>query len=165
MAGQPMKRSLFTGIEEMAKLASLDEGREITGPEFVYEWIVGGGTLSSLAEDLQINRGFVSRKLNADAAYRKALEDGRRDAAFTMADESMEIAENMGRTDTTMVQVAAGREQIKVRQWLAGVYNADRFAPKGNNVTINIGDMHLDALRKVRDVTPATITIEGDSDE
>lgn len=165
MAGQPMKRSLFTGIQEMAKLASIDEGREITGPEFVYEWIVGGGTLTSLAEDLQLNRGYVSRKLNANAEYRKVLDEARRDAAHAMADESLQIAENMGRTDTTMVQVAAGREQIKVRQWLAGVYNADKFAPKGNNVTINIGDMHLDALRKVRDVTPATITIEGDSDE
>lgn len=163
MAGQPMKRSLFTGIQEMAKLASIDEGREITGPEFVYEWIVGGGTLTSLAEDLQLNRGYVSRKLNANAEYRKVLDEARRDAAHAMADESLQIAENMGRTDTTMVQVAAGREQIKVRQWLAGVYNADKFAPKGNNVTINIGDMHLDALRKVRDVTP--ITIEGDSDE
>lgn len=165
MAGQPMKKGLFNGIENMAKIASLDEGREITGPEFVYEWIVGGGTLSSLAEDLQISRGFVSRKLNANPEYRRALDDARRDAAYTMADESLEIAENMGRTDTTMVQVAAGREQIKVRQWLAGVYNADRFAPKGNNVTINIGDMHLDALRKVRNVTPETITIEGDTDE
>lgn len=160
-----MKKGLFNGIENMAKIASLDEGREITGPEFVYEWIVGGGTLSSLAEDLQISRGFVSRKLNANPDYRRALDDARRDAAYTMADESLEIAENMGRTDTTMVQVAAGREQIKVRQWLAGVYNADRFAPKGNNVTINIGDMHLDALRKVRNVTPETITIEGDTDE
>jgi hypothetical protein len=64
-----------------------------------------------------------------------------------------------------MVQVAAGREQIKVRQWLAGVYNPDKFAPKNNNVTINIGDMHLDALRKVRDVTPKQVVIEGDSDE
>lgn len=165
MAGQPMKRSLFTGIEEMAKLASLDAGREITGPEFVYEWIVDGGTLTSLADDLNISRGFVSRKLNANDAYRKALEEARRDAADTMAEENLRIADAMSASDTTMVQVAAGREQIKVRQWLAGVYNADKFAPKGNNVTINIGDMHLDALRKVRDVTPKPITIEGDSDE
>ena len=165
MAGQPMKRSLFQGIEEMAKLASLDEGREITGPDFVYEWIVGGGTVSSLAEDLDLNRGFVSRKLNADPDYRKVLEAARRDAADAMAEESLEIADGMSKVDTTMVQVAAGREQIKVRQWMAGVYNPDKFAPKGNNVTINIGDMHLDALRKVRDVTPKPVVIEGDSDE
>ena len=93
------------------------------------------------------------------------LEAARRDAADAMAEESLEIADGMSKVDTTMVQVAAGREQIKVRQWMAGVYNPDKFAPKCNNVTINIGDMHLDALRKVRDVTPKPITIEGESDE
>jgi len=45
----------------------------------------------------------------------------------------------------------------------------DRFAPKKEEVTINIGQLHLGALKKIRsemlDVTPVAEAIEDAADD
>mgnify|MGYP000306530944 CR=1 FL=1 len=165
MAGQPKKRALFASIEAMAEIASRETDDEVTSAQFVWQWVADGGTVSTLAEELGLARAFVSRKLNGVDEFRQALDEGRRVRADAMADEALEIADNLVGPDLTTTHVAAAREQINVRKWMTGVYDAARFAPKGDVITVNVGDLHLDALRQMRNVTPAIVAIEGDVDE
>lgn len=164
MAGRPARRKLFKSLELAAKAS------DVTPAEFVYDFIANGGTMTQLAERLDVERSYASRQLNADPELRKALDSARRQGAEAVAEDTLlmtdEIAARIDRgEDVSSERIATLREQVRVRQWLAAVNNPDRFSQKQNSVTINIGDMHLDALRKTRldaviDVTPTEATDE-----
>ena len=51
---------------------------------------------------------------------------------------------------STTSEIAATREKVQWRKFMAGSYNQDRYGNRPQtNVTISVADMHLDALRKV----------------
>ena len=82
-----------------------------------------------------------------------------REQADTLAEEALQIADAMADTTAdpiTREQIAVAKERIDVRKWLATVNNPDRYQPKQANqaINININALHLDALKKQRDVTP-----------
>jgi hypothetical protein len=46
-------------------------------------------------------------------------------------------------------EIAATREKVQWRKFMAGSMNQDRYGTRPqSNVTLSIGDLHLDALRK-----------------
>ena len=52
---------------------------------------------------------------------------------------------------------------------MAALNNHDKYAPKEKGITINVGNLHLDALKKVSremlDVTPKVVEIGHDRSE
>jgi hypothetical protein len=66
-----------------------------------------------------------------------------------MMEENVEIADGIPETATT-AQIAKVREQMNARKMLAAGLNRDRYGsgPK-TEITLNLGDLHLDALRKI----------------
>ena len=156
MAGRKMEREL---MEKITKLGS---------EKYVLEYIGDGGSVQSLANDLGCSRSYLSGCLNKRPEYRAALEEGRRMQAETYAEQSMAIVDDMAvRGEYKSEDVALARERIAVRKWLAALNNPDRFAAKDRGVTINVANLHLDALKKVtaelKDVTPQAQEIEHDS--
>lgn len=152
MAGRALKKRLLAQIG--------DRG----GPEYVREYIASGGTILDLATDLGCSRTYLSRHLNAHEDYRPAIDEARREQADTLAEEALQIADAMADPlgdPITREQIAVAKERIDVRKWLATVNNPDRYQPKQQNqaINININALHLDALKKQRDVTPAVTTI------
>jgi AraC-like DNA-binding protein len=163
MAGKALKRRLLAVIEERG------------GPEYVGEYIATGGTILDLAEELGCSRTYLSRHLNAHPAYKPVIDDARREQADTLAEEALQIADGLADADApTRESIAVAKERIDVRKWLASVNHPDRYQQNKNGptVTININQLHLDALKKRRDgnltidVTPdAAATEEPDDDE
>jgi hypothetical protein len=156
MAGRPLRLALHV---QLAKLG---------GPEFVYAHVANGGSIAGLATQLGMDRAYVSRQLNADPEYRKVLDEARRESAEVMAEDSLKIADALAeKPDLTSQDVAAAKQRIDTRKWFAAINHPDRFAPKDKAITISIGDMHLDALRKVRvgAVDAVAIDVTGDDDE
>lgn len=158
MAGRKLEGELMDKIEKL--------GSE----EYVQDYIGDGNTVASLAKELGCSRSFLSRILNKRPEYRAALEEGRRMQAETFAEQSMEIVDTMAeRGEYKSEDVALARERINIRKWTAALNNPDRFAPKDKGVTINVANLHLDALKKVtqelRDVTPTAKEISYDSGE
>jgi AraC-like DNA-binding protein len=156
MAGRKMERELMKEIEK--------RGSE----QYVLEFIGDGGSVKALADDLGCSRSYLSNCLNKRPEYRAALEEGRRMQADTLAEQSMAIVDDMAmKGEYKSEDVALARERIAVRKWLAALNNPDRFAPKDKGVTINVANLHLDALKKVtaelKDVTPKAQEIEYDS--
>lgn len=148
--------------EMMAKVEALG------GAEFVEDYIGDGGTVKSLSEEIGCSRTFLSRILNKRDEYKTALENGRRAQADNYAEQSLEIVDKLAEQgDFKSEHVALAKERIATRKWIATLNNPDRFAPKDKGVTINVANLHLDALKKVtaelKDVTPKAQEIEYDS--
>jgi transposase-like protein len=156
MAAQKFERELMKKLEAL--------GSE----SFVEDYIGDGGTVKSLSDELGCSRSFLSRILNKRPEYRQALENGRRAQADNYAEQSIEIVDSLAQQgDYKSEHVALARERIAVRKWVATLNHPDRFAPKDKGVTINVANLHLDALKKVtaelKDVTPVVEEIEYDS--
>lgn len=156
MAGRPMKKKLFEVLADLG------------GPEFVYSHIANGKSIASLAADIGMDRAYVSRQINGHPEYRKLLDEARRESAEVMAEDTLIIADALAqKADLTSQDVAAAKQRIDTRKWFSAINHPDRFAPKDKAITISIGDMHLDALRKVRvgSIDVKAIDVTGSDDE
>jgi len=153
MAGKALKKRLLQEVN--------DRG----GVDWLQEYIAEGGTIADLATELGCSRTYLSRHLNAEPGFRAVILEARGEFAEKLADEALSIADGMADVDgITREQVAVAKERIDVRKWLAAVNSPDRFRqnPNGPSVTININQLHLEALKKHRD---GGITIEGTANE
>lgn len=152
MAGKALRKRLLAEIE--------DRG----GPEYVREYIATGGTILDLANELGCSRTYLSRHLNAHEAYKPMIDEARREQADTLAEEALQIADNLADGTVTREDIAVAKERIDVRKWLATVNNPDRYQQNKNGPTVvlNINQLHLDALKKHRD---GGIVIEGKAGE
>lgn len=149
MAGRALKKRVFADIAERG------------GVEWLQDYIAEGGTVLDLANELGCSRTYLSRHLNADEDYAAALATARREQADKLADEALQIADGMADIDNiTREDIAVAKERIDVRKWLASVNHPDRYQQNKNGptITLNINQLHLDALKKRRD---GGITIEG----
>lgn len=156
MAGRPMKKKLFEVLADLG------------GPEYVYAHIANGKSIAALAAQLGMDRAYVSRQINGKPEYRKLLDEARRESAEVMAEDTLEIADALAiKPDLTSQDVAAAKQRIDTRKWFSAINHPDRFAPKDKAITINIGDLHLDALRKVRagTIDAVAIDVTGADDE
>lgn len=150
MAGKALKKRLLAQIADLG------------GPEYVREYIAGGGTILDLANELGCSRTYLSRHLNAHEDYRPVIAEARAEQADALAEEALQIADQLADGTVTREDIAVAKERIDVRKWLATVNNPERYQQNksGPTVTININQLHLDALKKHRAGDDA-ITIEG----
>ena len=60
--------------------------------------------------------------------------------------------------------MAIAKEEVAVHKFIAQSWNQNRYGAKANQtqVTLSVGDMHLDALRKIKVVSDSTKAIEND---
>ena len=137
MAGKALRKKILKDIE--------DNG----GPDYLYDLIASGETITKVAESYGCTRSYVSRALNSIPEYKKVLEQARIDAADALVEEGKDMVDQLGANSTTN-EIAATREKVNFRKFMAGSLNQNKYGTRPqNNVTISIGDMHLDALRKV----------------
>lgn len=152
MAGKALKKRLLAQIA--------DRG----GPEYVRDYIASGGTILDLANELGCSRTYLSRHLNAQEEYRPYIVEGRKEQADALAEQALQIADALANADdeVTREQIAIAKERIDIRKWLATVNNPERYQVNKNapTITLNINQLHLDALKKRRGGDDA-VTIEG----
>ena len=164
VAGKALLKQILLELDRRASV----EGHG-SGPDYVREWVAGGGTVLTLAEDLGCSRTYLSRHLNAKPEYREALQEARREVADALAEEALQIADGMASVDgITREQVAVAKERIDVRKWLAAVNNPDRFQinKQGPQVVLNVNNLHLEALKRRNVVMPGDdAKVIGGSDE
>lgn len=131
--------------------------------DYAEHWLADGHTFIELAHSLQndsekdsqgsldpiLTGGGVARMLRstfgqveADAAFARARARGSHalvEQTHEIADEDVKSSEDASRA----------RNRIGTRQWAASAYERNTFGQRGNQVAvqINLGQMHLDALR------------------
>jgi len=156
MAGRALKKRL------------LNEIKDLGGPEYVREFIASGGTILDLADQLGCSRTYLSRHLHAQPEYSAVINDARREQADTLAEEALKIADQMAEADDiTRESIAVAKERIDVRKWLATVNNPERYQTNKPQaaVTININQLHLEALKKRNALPGDDAKVVGEGDE
>lgn len=160
MAGRKMAKRLLNDLKELG------------GTDYVLDYVGDAGTVAALAVRLNCSRSFLSRVMNADEGYRAALREGRRIGADKLADDTLNIMDDLTEKEgLTSADVQLAKERVNTRKWLAAMNNPERFAEKKQpDVVVNIGELHLGALKKLRaemiDVSPKVAQIvDGSTDD
>ena len=137
MAGKALKKKILTEIA--------DNG----GADWLYDQIASGITVAELARQYGCTRSYVSRAINSIPEYKTAMEGAREEAADALVEQGLEMVDGLSALSTSN-EIAATREKVNFRKFMAGSMNQNKYGTRPqSNVTISIGDMHLDALRKV----------------
>ena len=137
MAGKALKKKILTEIA--------DNG----GADWLYDQIASGITVAELARQYGCTRSYVSRAINSIPEYKTAMEGAREEAADALVEQGLEMVDKLDGSSTSN-EIAATREKVNFRKFMAGSLNQNKYGTRPqSNVTISIGDMHLDALRKV----------------
>ncbi len=157
MAGRPKRKAALATIERRG------------GVEYLTDYLVSGGTVTQLAADLGLHRGYLHRLLKEHPELSKALEQARLDAADAHAEAGFEImrrlrkdrkeererAEPGSRTsELSALDISIAKEEAAQHRFIAQSWNQHRYGSQHaqTHVTVNLGDMHLDALKKMKTV-------------
>jgi len=140
MAGKALRKRILSDVERQG------------GADWLYDQIASGVTVAQLARDYGCSRSYLSRALNANEEYRKILQEARVEAADALVEEGLTMVDTLtGDSSTNEISAtrSATREKVNYRKFMAGALNQAKYGTRPqNNITLNVGDMHLDALRK-----------------
>lgn len=138
MAGKELKKRILKNVA--------DNG----GAEYVFETIASGKTVTAWAVEFGCSRSYLSTTLRSNPEYARAMDRALVEAADALMEDGMSKADALNEK-STQAQIAAVREQISIRKAMAAGWNRDRYGsgPK-TEITLNLGDLHLDALRKIK---------------
>lgn len=106
-----------------------------------------GKQLARICETTGLSKRAIMDWLESDAERAAAATRARTRAAHALADETIEIADNADADHPGELQKA--KHRIQARQWAAERWNRKEYGAPNQKaeVTINLGSMHLDALR------------------
>ena len=137
MAGKALKKRILTDVAANG------------GADWLFDQIASGVTVAEIARQYGCTRSYVSRALHTVPEYKDALEGAREEAADALVEQGLEMVDELS-GDSSSNEIAATREKVNFRKFMAGSMNQNKYGTRPqNNVTISIGDMHLDALRKI----------------
>lgn len=150
MAGQPKKRADLLKLDEIG--AQQVEDVLATGINIDDAWRPLGVSRGALREWLERpEHSAVLTRARARAADKLASE------ALTIADEQYQrvVDPETGEERLAAKDVARDRLRIDTRKWLASKWNQQQYGDqKGVQVQINLGSLHL---RAVKDIKPEVI--------
>ena len=137
MAGKALRKRILTDISNSG------------GADWLFDQVASGITVAEIARQYGCTRSYVSRAINSVPEYKAALEGAREEAADALVEQGLEMVDELS-ADSSSNEIAATREKVNFRKFMAGSMNQNKYGTRPqSNVTISIGDMHLDALRKV----------------
>ncbi len=136
MAGKALRKRILTEVASNG------------GADWLFDQIASGVTVAELARQYGCTRSYVSRSLNSVPEYAAALTKARGEAADALVEQGLEMVDGLSGASSP-TEIAATREKVQWRKFMAGSMNQDRYGTRPqNSVTLSIGDLHLDALRK-----------------
>jgi hypothetical protein len=137
MAGKQLKKTI---LADVAKKGGAEYVREMASSMTLKAWA---------AQEWECSRNYLSETIRSVPEYARALEGAQSVLADAMMEENVEIADSIPETASN-TQIAKVREQMQARKMLAAGLNRDRYGsgPRAE-ITLNLGDLHLDALRKI----------------
>jgi transposase-like protein len=134
MAGRPKQRAEMVMLDGHA--------------DFIFDELDAGQTQSAIARQIGVMQSSLSRWLNANQERKQSLAESRTHASHKLAEETLAIADEAANAGSAH-EVAAAKLRIETRRHLAGVWNREQYGEqKAGQVVVNIGALHLDALRQ-----------------
>lgn len=150
MPGKPLQRRFEDHIEKLG------------GDQVVFDQIAGGATMEEVASSF---RGFIDDRpdfpsrswmyvwINADYVQperREAWKEAKEIAAHALVDEAGDILDNDGEAPVTSAEMQWLKQRAEHAKWRAKKFNPKEYGDEtkqGVNVNLDIGNLHLEALR------------------
>lgn len=141
------------------------------GADYLREWLLEGKTIKALAADMGMHRGTLRNLILKDPELTKAVDEARLHAADAHFEDTFDLLNEVNErrqreifealdeestrdaSEANVSQVDLGllKQKIGQKNLAAANYNPERYGGKNQQqININIGDFHLDALRKVK---------------
>jgi len=153
MAGRQKPKRIVALLDRLAQ-EELDLGSP-SGLDYVCSWLADGKTVQQLADHLTtlagepVHRGWLSpilQRLAPNAVQR--MNDARRLSAHALVEDAQAIVDTAA-VDPSREGIAAAKVQADLRTWRAARYDRETFGEKSaHSVTLDLGQLHLDALRQ-----------------
>jgi hypothetical protein len=146
MPGQPKWNAFLAEVEKRG------------GEDPILERVEAGETLKEIGLDYGVSRSTMYRWTAVTDERKARYQDARKIAAGALVEEAIEILDEASIDSKAGVQKA--KAQADIRRWVAGRYDKETFGddPKGPTVQVNIGALHLDALRQ--HASPASLPVQ-----
>lgn len=112
------------------------------GIDVVLRRVADGETLTAVARSMGLSRNMLGDWLNDTPERAAMLRRARAASASALAEQALELADT-----NASAEHGKTRLQIEMRRWLAGRYSPDEYAERTPAVTVNVGGLHIDALR------------------
>ena len=157
MAGKPKLRKALSELDRRG------------GVEALQKELLAGKTIPMIAKELNLDRGYFRRNLMKDEKYGNAIReiehliaDAHADAAFDMLNDirdrrELEVKEalngdrDIAEGNVNQVDIGIAKGLAQQHNFIASSLNKNRYGGGSQqNIQINIGDLHLDALRKMK---------------
>jgi hypothetical protein len=139
MTGRPKLRAFTRKVEKNG------------GADAIFERIADGEPIKQIMADYGVSRGMFYLWKKGDEELELKYKVARELAADAHVENALEILDELeDEGDTvTSAQVGAASARANYRKWLATVQNREQYGDQkgGVEVTLNVGQLHLDALR------------------
>jgi hypothetical protein len=154
MAGRPVLRKLAAAIAALG-----DPGTDPEGEGYIWDRVVSGETLDAIASTFEVSKGTLLAWLRLggkDGPRWRAYQEARELSAFVkeeegaqtlqqLADEKHDITNPLTSQRVTLATAIAAH-----KRWQAEKRNRAEFGTQASTqVTLNIAEMHLEALKAV----------------
>lgn len=141
-------------IAELHRRAVEEYGKGGTPDDFLRDYVSNGGTLSTLATELsdhlrmKVSRVMLSTYASASPARKAAMTEARKEGAGAMVDKALAMLDDAGNDDNREL-LNANKARADVRLKVAAFWDRSTYGQNQGavNVQVNLGAMHLDALR------------------
>jgi len=157
MAGKPKLKKALSELDKRG------------GVEALQRELLSGKTIPMIAKELDLDRGYFRRNLMKDEKYGNAIReiehlvaDAHADAAFealndikdrrdTEVKEALNGDRDVAEGNVNQVDIGIAKGLAQQHNFIASSLNKNRYGTGSQqNIQINIGDLHLDALRKMK---------------
>ncbi len=157
MAGKPKLKKALSELDRRG------------GVEALQKELLAGKTIPMIAKELNLDRGYFRRNLMKNEKYGNAIReiehqvaDAHADAAFDMLNDirerrELEVKEalngdrDVSEGNVNQVDIGIAKGLAQQHNFIASSLNKNRYGTGSQqNIQINIGDLHLDALRKMK---------------
>jgi len=157
MAGKPKLKKALSELDQRG------------GVEALQRELLAGKTIPMIAKELDLDRGYFRRNLMKDEKYGNAIReiehlvaDAHADAAFealndikdrrdTEVKEALNGDRDVAEGNVNQVDIGIAKGLAQQHNFIASSLNKNRYGSGSQqNIQINIGDLHLDALRKMK---------------
>ena len=157
MAGKPKLKKALSELDRRG------------GVEALQKELLAGKTIPMIAKELNLDRGYFRRNLMKDEKYGNAIReiehlvaDAHADAAFDMLNDirdrrELEVKEalngdrDVAEGNVNQVDIGIAKGLAQQHNFIASSLSKNRYGTGSQqNIQINIGDLHLDALRKMK---------------
>lgn len=139
-------------MSDSPAIAILDE----VGEDVILARVADGETIGTLGRTYGVSRRTFYNWINAEPGRRKKLNEAKALAAEKLVEDADRIAE-----EATPLTANVATLQIKQKLFKAGKLAPDEWGEKPAQISVgvNLGDLHLDALRQLGNRKPAEIPV------